>query len=251
MRFVHRFATAVVVLALAAGAAWAGQDDTERVHKSFPLAPGGTLKLETFSGRVVITGTDAAEVVIDAVRRAPRERLQRVKLDIEASGSTIRIQANRRDSWFSWGNNVVDTDFDIKVPRKTAIDVSAFSSGVRVSGVDGSQRVHSFSGDVRLEDVAGRVKADTFSGGIEVQLAQAGGQPALDLHTFSGDVDVRMPESARAAVELNSFSGDLNSDLPLVVRSKSRHSLRGEIGAAGAANDVLIKTFSGDVHLRK
>jgi len=240
MRTIHRFATAVVVLALAAGAAWAGQNDIERVHKVFPLQPGGTLKLETFSGRVVITGTDAAEVVVDAVRRAPKERLDRVKLEMEASGSTVRIKANKRESgWFNWGSNsVVDTDFDIKVPRQTDIDLSAFSSAVRVAGVNGSHRVHSFSGGLRLEDVAGRVKADTFSGGIEIQLAQATNQPDLDLHTFSGDVDVRVPETASAGVEFKSFSGDLNSDVPLVLQSKSRNSLRGRSAAAVPATSA-------------
>ena len=256
MKLTHRLTTAAVLVVALAGTGWAGQNDTERVHKVFPLQPGGTLKLETFSGHVVITGSDASEVVIDAVRRAPKDRLERVKLDIEASGTTVRIQANRRDSsWFNFGNNVVDTDFDIKVPRKTDIDVSAFSSEVRIAGVSGSHRVHSFSGSVHLDDVAGPIKADTFSGSIEIQLAAAADQPELDLHTFSGGVDVRVPETARAQVDFNSFSGDLNSDVPLVLKSKSRHSLRAEMSgsgkAGGVSNSVRVKTFSGDVRFRK
>jgi lia operon protein LiaG len=256
MKLTHRLTMAAVFVVALAGTGWAGPNETERVHTVIPLQPGGTLKLETFSGRVVITGSDASEVVIDAVRRAPKDRLERVKLDIEASGTTVRIQANRRDSsWFNWGNNVVDTDFDIKVPRKTDIDVSAFSSGVRIASVSGSHRVHSFSGSVHLDDVAGPIKADTFSGSIEIQMAAAADQPELDLHTFSGSVDVRVPETARAQVDFNSFSGDLNSDVPLVLKSQNRHSLRAELSgggkAGGASNNVRVKTFSGDVRFRK
>ena len=49
------------------------------------------------------------------------------------------VDANKRDySWwdFASGNNVVETDFDIKVPRRTQLDVDVFSSPVTVTGID-------------------------------------------------------------------------------------------------------------------
>ena len=98
--------------------------------------PGGTLRLKNFSGRVTITATDRPEVVIDAVRRAPRGRLERIRLDIHTEGpNVVVIDANRRDSsWFEFigGNNVVETDFDIEVPRRTNLDVAVFSSAVTI-----------------------------------------------------------------------------------------------------------------------
>ena len=115
----RRLSLVAFALLLVAGAA-AAADETERFQRTVPLAPGGTLKLNNFSGHVTITGTDRSEVVIDAVRRAPRERLDRIKLDVQASGSTVRIQANKKvsSSWWDWrGNNVVETDMEIQVPR--------------------------------------------------------------------------------------------------------------------------------------
>jgi hypothetical protein len=231
--------------------------ETERVQKTVPLAPGGTLKLNNFSGRVTITATDRPEVVIDAVRRATRDRLDRIKLDVEASGSTVRIEANKKvsSSWWDWhGNNVVETEMDIQVPRHTNLEIEVFSSPVKITGVTGEHRVHTFSGDAHLIDVTGRVVAETFSGTIDLQLATAVDRPDLDLHTFSGDIDVRVPPNARAEVDFNSFSGDLRSDVPLMLRSKSRRSLRGEINGTGtdstARSSISLKTFSGDVHIR-
>jgi DUF4097 and DUF4098 domain-containing protein YvlB len=251
MTLVRRLSLAMFLVAAVAATGWAAQDEVERIHRVVPLQPGGMLKLQTFSGHVVISATDGREVVIDAVRRAPRERLERVKLDIEISGSTVRIDANKRDSWFIFGNNVVETDFDIKVPRKTDIDVSAFSSPIRISGVLGTHHVHSFSGTLRMEEVTGPIKADTFSGDIEIQLAGAATEPELTLKTFSGNVDVRVPATARAQVDVSSFSGNLNSDVPLTLSNKSRHALRGEMGGQGGSTSVRVKTFSGAVHLRK
>ncbi len=236
---------------LVAGTA-AAADETERVQRTVALSPGGTLKLHNFSGRVTITGTDRPEVVIDATRRAPRERLDRIKLDIQASGSTVTIEANKKisTSWFR--NNVVETDMEIQVPRQVNLEIDVFSSDVTATGVEGRHRVHTFSGTARLIDVNGPVKAETFSGNIHLELRTADTRPDLDLHTFSGDIDIRVPASAHAEVDFNSFSGDLRSDVPLMLKSKSRRSLRGELGSGAdtGRSNITLKTFSGDVHIR-
>src|SRR5476651_1733409 len=127
-------AFAVLALATPAHAAPSAWDETEHVSRTIQLEPGGTLQLKNFSGRVTITASDRPEVVIDAVRRASRSRLDRIKLDIHTDGSNVVvIDANRRErSWFDFwgGDNVVATDFDIKVPSRTNLDVSVFSAPV-------------------------------------------------------------------------------------------------------------------------
>ena len=141
-------------------------DDTERVTRTVKVDPGGTVHLKSFSGRVAISAVDGTDVVVvDAIRRAPRERLDHIKLDVQSNGSTVYIDANHRDSsWWSWRNNVVETDFDIKVPRRVDLDVSVFSASVTVQGVSGSHQIRGFSSPLTLEDVGGPVKAHTFSG---------------------------------------------------------------------------------------
>ena len=247
----RRLSPVLCAFLLVAGVAAA--DETERVQRTVPLAPGGTLKLNNFSGHVTITGTDRAEVAIDAVRRAPRERLDRIKLDIQVSGSTVQIEANKKvsSSWFS--NNVVQTDMEIQVPRHTNLELHVFSSPVNVTGVEGQHRIHTFSGTARLLDVVGPVKAETFSGNIELQLTASSTRPDLDLHTFSGDVDVRIPASVQADVDFDSFSGNLKSDVPLMLKSKSRRSVHAQLGSGSdtsARNSITVKTFSGSVHIR-
>ena len=130
-------AFAVLALAGSAHAATGVFDETEHITRTLALQPGGTLRLKNFSGHVTITGTDRAEVVIDATRRAPQSRLDRIKLDIHNEGTnTVAVDANQRDrSWWGFaGNNVVETDFDIKVPRRTNLDVNVFSAPVTIDG---------------------------------------------------------------------------------------------------------------------
>jgi DUF4097 and DUF4098 domain-containing protein YvlB len=247
-------AVLVVAAASSPSVAAAGQrTETERVTRQVALEAGGTVRLKNFSGKVTITGTSESGVSVDAVRRAPRERLDHIKLDVQTSGSTVTIDANKNDSWLDsmWGrNNVVETELTVRVPTRTNLDVAVFSSPVTVSHVTGRHEVHGFSSSLQLNDVSGRVRAHTFSGAVRVQLAAAEDQPELDLDTFSGDIDVRLPERAHANLTFTSFSGDLQSDLPLTLTRTSRRNVHGTLNG-GDGHDMRFKTFSGDVKISR
>jgi hypothetical protein len=258
----RKYVLALGVLALATPAVNAAFDKTEHINQTIRMDPGGTLRLKSFSGRVTITGSDRPEVVVDAVRRATRDRLDRIKLDIHTNGSNVVVvDANRRErSWYDFmgGNNVVETDFDIKVPRRTNLDLSVFSAPVSVDGVEGSHKVHSFSSRLSLNDVAGSIKAHTFSGPVLIRAKSWEPNQAIDVDTFSGNVELHVPESARGSVSFNSFSGRLNSEIPLTLHSSSRRSLKAELGSLKAErggddavnNGTLrFKTFSGSVRI--
>jgi DUF4097 and DUF4098 domain-containing protein YvlB len=213
---------------LATPAVASEQQETERIDRTVPIRANGHLRLKNFSGRISITGTNRADVSVHAVRRASRDRLDHIKLDIAESGSGVTIEANRKDdSWRDRDNNVVDTEFDIEVPSDISLEVDAFSSNVDVKDVRGDQRVHTFSGAIDVSDAWGSVDAETFSGNVTVKLAA----------------------SAGGRVEFDSFSGSLRSDAALTYRSGSRRRITGDIGTGGN-NDYHFKTFSGDVRIR-
>jgi hypothetical protein len=106
-----------LVLALPASA----QRDTPRSNRRppLPMPAGGTLRLKTFSGRVKITGGSGDQLVVHAVRRATRDRLADIKLEITTSGSTIEVDANHR-LVERHNDNVVETDFEITCRRRRA-----------------------------------------------------------------------------------------------------------------------------------
>ena len=245
-------ASAFAVLALAGSArAATAFDDTERISRTIAVEPGGSLRLKNFSGRVTIVGTDRSEIVIEAVRRAPRSRLDRVKLDIHTSGSReVVVDANQRDhSWWGFsGSTVVETDFDIKVPRRTRLNLDVFSSPVSVSGVEGPHTVHGFSSPLVLNDVSGSVRVHTFSGSVTIREKTWDADQTIDVDTFSGRIELHLPESARGTVTFNSFSGHLDSEMPLTMNSSSRRSLRAELGGGGGGT-LRFKTFSGSVKI--
>lgn len=207
----------------------AAQRETEQFDQTIRFHPGGRLKLKNFSGTVTIAGTSGSDIVVHAVRRATRDRLDHIHIGIDVSGSQVSIEANRKDSsWEDVHDNVVQTDFDIQVPRDIDLDVDVFSSDVHVSGVSGSQKLHAFSG----------------------QLNVVGAADAIDASTVSGDIDVSLASSLSGHVDFDTFSGRLNSSRPIVVHMAGRHRrVSGDLGAGGDT-ELRFKTFSGDVTLR-
>ena len=248
----RKYVLALGVLVLAAPAVNATFEETEHISRTIRMDPGGTLRLKSFSGRVTVTASDRPEVVIDAARRGTRDRLDRIKLDIHTDGSSVVVvDANRRERawyWFTDRDNVVATDFDIKVPRRTSLDLSVFSAPVIVDGVEGSHKIHGFSSRVSLNDVTGSINAHTFSGSVLIRAKSWEPDQTIDVDTFSGNVELHVPESARGSVSFNSFSGRLSSEMPLTLHSSSRRSLKAELGG-GNGGTLRFKTFSGSVRI--
>ena len=220
-----------LLFALALAVPAAAQRETENVDRTLTLQPGGTLRLKTFSGRVRITGGGGDQVVIKAVRRATRDRLDDIKLEITQSGSTIEVDANHRVVERR-NDNVVETDFDIQVPARTRLDIKTFSAPVTVVGVMGSHNIDGFSSDVAVE-------ASEWAEGND-----------LDINTFSGNVRLRLPENARGNIDFNTFSGKFESELPVTLNNSSRRNFRGALNGGGSG-DFRLKTFSGDITIRR
>ena len=209
---------------------WA-QTNTETVDKTLTMQPGGTLRLKTFSGRVRITGGSGDQVVIHAVRRGTQDRLDDIKLEITQSGNTVEVDANHR-LVERRNDNVVETDFDIQVPARTRLDIKTFSAPVTVIGVSESQKIDGFSSEIRVE------------------ASQWGDGNNLDINTFSGDVHLRLPESAKGDIAFNSFSGRFESDLRVTLTNSSRRTFRGALNGGGSGA-FRLKTFSGSVSIRR
>lgn len=222
--FVALFCSLVVATPLAA------QTNTETVDKTVSMPAGGTLRVKTFSGKLRITGGSGDQVVIHAVRRAKQDRLDDIKLEITQNGNTIEVDANhqlveRRN------DNVVETDFEIQVPSRTRLDIKTFSAPVTVIGVNADQNIDGFSSSITVE-------------------SSEWSDHDLDINTFSGGVRLRLPTSARGSIDFNTFSGSFESDLPVTLNNSSRRNFRGSLNGGGDG-DFKLKTFSGDVSIRK
>jgi DUF4097 and DUF4098 domain-containing protein YvlB len=239
------------IFALAATASVASAE-TERVSRTIRIDPGRTLVLKSFSGSVTITGSDRTDVSIEATRYGTREELDRNRLEIDSDRSRVRIIENRRDdSWFERRRDrdqVVETNFDIKVPRRINLDIDLFSASLDASAIEGDHSVHTFSSRTRLDDVNGSIRAKSFSGSFEIRPTGWRDRENIDVETFSGPVRLRLPESARGSIDFESFSGRLDASVPITLGIARSKRITGRIGSSSAGDGTLrVKTFSGSV----
>src|SRR5262249_34643996 len=243
----------IAVFAFSTLAVSARAGDTQHFNQALKLPSGGTLRLRAFAGRVTITGADTDQVSVDAVRHGSRDWLDRTKIAMDVQGWTVGVgddEGKHSASWFSWWHRSIgETDFEIKVPHKTNLDVNTFSAPVNVDGVEGSYKLHGFSSRLTLRNAVGSVQAHTFSGSVEIHEARWSDSRTIDVDTFSGSVELRVPADARGDVTFNSFSGRLDSAVARPMPSSSRKVVKAELGGGGSGSLLRVKTFSGSLHI--
>lgn len=113
----------------------------------------------------------------------------------------------------------------------------------------GRKRRDCFSAPVTVIGVNADQQIDGFSSSITVESTKWNDHDH-DINTFSGSVRLRLPASARGSIDFNTFSGGFESDLPVTLNNSSRRNFRGVLNGGGAG-DFKLKTFSGDVSIRR
>ena len=134
---------------------------------------------------------------IDAVRRATRDRLDHIKLDIHTEGSTLVVDANQRDrSWFGLDaqqqrrrNRLRHQGAAPHQPRRRRLQLA----GDRRAASRDRTRCTAFRRACSLEDVTGPIRAHTFSGSVEIAPKSWEPDQSIDVDTFSGNVELHLP----------------------------------------------------------
>src|SRR5882762_1430562 len=101
----RKFALAAVLLTVCAVAQAAVESP---IHRTFSVASGGTLTLDTDIGDIRIN-PGGNDLTVDVRRRAKTDEIMRefnVTFDQSGNDVTIRAKYDRRNSWFNWGNDI-------------------------------------------------------------------------------------------------------------------------------------------------
>ncbi len=277
----RKFLLLLIPLALALGS----ERFTEDFRYSYPLAPGGRISLENFNGSVEITGSDRPDVEITGTKFADsRELLSDIRIDVAASGNTIRVRTIRPEG--RWRGDM-GARYLLRVPKRCDLDeISTSNGGIRVEDVEGRTRlqtsngsvktlrvrgdvdVHTSNGAVEAEEISGSLEAATSNGAIRARLAGYGqpvhlktsnggvelnldGRNAGDVRatTSNGAITLRMPSSAGARIKaVTSSHNRVSSDFDITMRGTiSPHHVEGTIGGGGPM--IELTTSNGGIRL--
>jgi Putative adhesin len=231
-------------IARSVSAAFVGMDsDDDRemhdqtIEKMFTVDGMPRLRVQNVSGEIAIRVGESGQVRVVAHKRVKggsadraKRLLENVEVRIEQKGNDIFVEPHLYEQERTWldlfRGKRFRVDFEITVPRETAVNAQTVSGDLDLNGTRGPARVESVSGDVNIADVQGPMRLKSVSG--DVQCTDYVG--AVEGSSVSGDVDIR---GRVRACELHTVSGDISVDL--------------EPEAGG--RECRLKTISGDVEV--
>ena len=142
--------------------------------------------------------------------------------------------------------------YEIYVPRRTNLNLTAYHGGIGISGVEGAMEFKTVHGGLSLSDVGGNVRGRTIHGGVSAVLSgnhwKGGG---LDLETMHGGVYLSMPKTYAANVQTGTLHGTFYSNLKDFQsrRKEQLQALRINQPFNGGGTGIRVVTTYGAVQI--
>lgn len=201
------------------------------------------------NGGIVVVGADRNDILViskiqaqagsesDAKDIASRIQIE-VGDDIRADGPSTRW----RSSW--------SVSYEIHVPRKINLDLSATNGGISIENVDGRLEFETTNGGISLTGVAGNVRGSTSNGGVDVELTgDRWSGEGLDVSTTNGGIELAIPANYNARLETGTVNGGMDIGFPVTIQGRLNRRLTTQLGSGGPP--VRVTTTNGGVVLRR
>jgi DUF4097 and DUF4098 domain-containing protein YvlB len=147
---------------------------------------------------------------------------------------------------------------DIRDVSDAHVHVKTLNGPVTLTNIqDGHIEVDSLSGEVVLDHVNGPLVQVISTSGRISYTGDFGSSGEYRLTSHSGDIDAIVPEYTSADVVARSVKGEVHDDIPLQPKNHSWMNLTegrafmGTMGRAAVSSTVVLRSFSGKIHLRK
>ena len=122
---------------------------------------------------------------------------------------------------------------------------------------NGHVEVDSLSGEVTLNSVNGALVQVVSTSGRINYIGDFGNSGEYRLTSHSGDIEATIPEWTSADVSARSIRGEVHDDIPLQPKTHTSFTIdkgrafAGTMGRVAVSSTVVLRTFSGKIHLRK
>lgn len=270
MHLSPRFLLAAGLLATAFSTAYAKIERT--VEKTFTVAPGGTLHVETQGGNIRVEpgSGDSVQVVAKEKIRASTEAeadelLKKLELTIEQAGTDVNVRSKYENKPFGWSLGSwppVQVDFVVKVPTRFNTDLHTSGGDVSVGDLTGTIAARTSGGDIKLGKIDGEIKASTSGGNVSLvestgnaKLHTSGGNIRTgrvggdaDLETSGGDIDIK---AGAGSINASTSGGNVTASFVGALKDNcSLHTSGGRVKVTvepSLAFNLDASTSGGDV----
>ena len=236
------------------------------VPLSDPARPA-RLEISLFSGDIEIEAYDGNEIVLVAdapIRDEDGEEERRPDGLRRIQSSSVGLTVQEEDNTVSvrMDFSPKNADIRVRVPRRTSVRAGLVNGGdVAVTGVDGEHELSNVNGDVIATDISGSAVVNATNGDVRATFTAVDASKPMSFTSFNGDVDVSLPANLAADLIVASQQGDVYTDFDVAAETdptrverdgravRVRRQTRYAIGGGGP--DIVLRTFNGDVMIRK
>ncbi len=193
----------------------------------------GDIAVEQVNGRAVLSSV-SGEIVL---------KEQQGDMKASSTSGDIRIgQVSGKSTLSSTSGEILLKE------QKGDVEASSSSGDIGIEELQGSFAMDTSSGAIRIAGGNSRGRAETVSG--DVQLFLAGLTGDLDISTTSGEVNLRLPETASFSLDFDSTSGECSTffDEQLSFNKKGN---KADGQYRGGAGKVQVSTTSGDLKISR
>jgi len=138
------------------------------------------------------------------------------------------------------------------------VHVKTLNGPVTLTNVqDGHVEVDSLSGNVTLKSVNGPLVQVISTSGEISYIGDFGDHGEYRLTSHSGNIEAIVPDTISADVSARSVKGEVHDDVHLQPKEHPSFVLKegsafwGTMGRAAVSSTVVLRSFSGKIHLRK
>lgn len=224
----------LLALAVLSGLSLSASAEIERlVEKTFQTQPGRLLKIDTFSGSIVVKNSKESVVKVSLTEKIDasddaeaNEILSKMEFTFAEDADGVRIVAKndkkKHTGLFGGWKNPVKLSWVLTVPDTYNVDLDTAGGSITVGNLKGTVKADTSGGSIDIGEIEGSVRADTSGGGIK--LKSSTGSARLD--TSGGSIHV------------GTVKGALHAD-----------TSGGSITVAQAENSVHADTSGGSIEV--
>ncbi|MGQ5514958.1 DUF4097 family beta strand repeat-containing protein [Halococcus saccharolyticus] len=226
----------------------------------------GRITVETDSGDVNVSRTDADEIQLHGIKEAASVFADIEDITVEATrdGDHLRITGDSGESSFlGLGNKSIS--LDAGVPEGVAVErvsaangdttatdvagnmtIESTNGAVKARNVDGHVSLASTNGDASARNVAGLDGAETTNGDVDVAIPAVEGE--VSVASTNGAITAALAPDLDATVVASTRNGTITTNrLPLDAVGSGSNTVRGTLG--DGTHDLSVETINGDIVL--
>jgi len=227
---------------------------TDEWTHTYPLTPGGEIRIINTNGRIDVEGVDGSTVEVKAERiargatdAAARELLPRIVIKEDVKPDRITIETERISGIMIGAG--FEVRYHVRAPKGALVNATNTNGQVAVNAISGKVVAHTTNGAVKGTNLTGGVNGETTNGSISIDMASVGSD-RISLETTNGSVTLMLPEKAKATVSASVTNGGINAGSldNFEVTEKARRRLEGKMNGGGT--EVELHTTNGSIRLR-